>query len=236
MGTWILETDKAIYWMQNQYYIDKVNKTPASSGGYEVVVSTMKEWFTSDNPPGMMKIIKGSSEPAHQPAVTPDPSHGSGHPAKPTVKWIASVNFNSRNGRDIDSIVMHNTESSLQSAINRFQDPDAQVSAHYIVARSGDIIQMVKDSDRAWHAGDRDMNSRSIGIEHEATPANRGLTPAQEQATINLVKYLMSSYDVSLANIKPHRDVDTIAGGTDCPFLIWPTDRDFQQWKQAKLA
>ncbi|WP_442944747.1 N-acetylmuramoyl-L-alanine amidase [Nostoc sp.] len=53
-------------------------------------------------------------------------------------------------------------ESSLQAAIARFQDPEEQVSAHYIVARDGTCIQMVLEDHTAWHAGDRGMNESSF--------------------------------------------------------------------------
>src|SRR5262249_53907797 len=73
---------------------------------------------------------------------------------KPVVKeFIASPNFNSRNGVKIDMVVLHFTDgSSAQGAINRFLDRTQQVSAHYIIDRNGDIYQMVHDNDRAWHA------------------------------------------------------------------------------------
>ncbi len=236
MGTWILETDKAIYWMEDQYYIDKIDKSPLSNGEYHVVVSTMKDWFNSQTPPGLMKIVLGDvKEPAHK---LVNHGHGSGHAKTPTVKFIPAddSNYNSRNGTKIDMIIMHNTDANLQAAINTFKDPKSQVSAHYIVARSGDIIQMVRDTYRAWHAGDRLINSRSIGIEHEATNTNRGMTPAQEQSSITLVKYLIEAYDISITNIRPHRDVSTITGGTDCPRWIWSTNVDFEKWKQTHLS
>lgn len=238
MGTWILETDKAIYWMEDKYYIDKIDKTPSANGGYEAGISDMKDWFSTENPPGMMRIVRGNvTEPTHKP-INGDSGHGSGHADKPTVQWVAAAqaNFNSRNGTQIDMIIMHNTDASLQASINTFKDPNAQVSAHYIVARSGNIIQMVQDTDRAFHAGNRTVNARSIGIEHEATEAHQGLTAAQEKSSVALIKYLMAAYDISLKNIQSHRDVDTIPGGTDCPHWIWPSDNDLEAWKKAHLT
>ena len=236
MGTWILETDKAIYWMEEQYYIDKIDKSPSSNGESHLMVTAMKDWFSSQNPPGLMKILLDDiKEPPHKQV---NHGHGSGHAQAPSIKSIPAdeSNYNSRNGTKIDMIIMHNTDASLQASINTFKDPNSNVSAHYIVARSGEIIQMVPDTFRAWHAGDRTINSRSIGIEHEATNTNRGLTPAQQQSSIALVKYLMEAYSIPIANVKPHRDVSSIPGGTDCPRWIWSTDHDFEQWKQTHLA
>jgi hypothetical protein len=67
MATWILETDRAIYLMEDKYYIDKIDKVPAFNGGYDVTLSGVKNWFASDNPPDKMKILRGSPEPAQKP-------------------------------------------------------------------------------------------------------------------------------------------------------------------------
>jgi hypothetical protein len=232
MGTWIYETDQAIYWMEAQYYLDKIVKTPVAAGGSEAVVVGIKRWFASDQPPGTMRIVRGAvTEPTAKPVVIPP---ASGIPSKPGTRWVASPNFNSRNGTPINTIVAHNTAATLSSTINTFQDPNAQVSAHYVVARTGEIVQMVKDSDRAWHAGDRVVNDQSIGIEHEATYDAKGLTPAQEKSSITLIKYLIAAYKIPLGNIKTHRNI--LRGATECPVLIWATDADFEQWKKTKLV
>ncbi|MBD2458622.1 N-acetylmuramoyl-L-alanine amidase [Nostoc sp. FACHB-87] len=241
-GTWIKETEKAIYWMEGAFYIDKLEKTLTSDGKeYGVVVTDMKEWFASDNPPRTMKISKGEGqEPEHKPIEHP----GTGAEketkpdkndqiTKPPVEFIASPNFNSgRNGTDISSIIMHNTDGSFQAAINTFLNGTSRnrVSAHYIISRDGKIVQMVKDSDTAWHA--RSSNQSSIGIEHEADKFHQSFTRQQEKASIALVKYLMKTYNISLANIKPHRDVVN----TDCPGWIWPNDTVFEKWKTDNLT
>src|SRR5205809_6892470 len=85
-------------------------------------------------------------------------------PAAPAVTWIASPNFNSRGTTKVDAIVIHTTEGSYQSAVNRFLTPSEQVSAHYIVDTEGGITQMVDIDKRAWHA--TYYNSRSVGIEN----------------------------------------------------------------------
>ncbi|HKV11837.1 MAG TPA: peptidoglycan recognition family protein [Thermoanaerobaculia bacterium] len=162
------------------------------------------------------------------------PGVGSGLPPKPPVTWIESPNFNSRNGQDIDTLILHNTDGSLQSAIQRFLNPAAQVSAHYIVDRDGQIVQMVRDENNAWHAGNKPVNLRSIGIEIVAWKDARGMTSPQEQKVVQLCRYVLGSYDVSLANVRPHRAVRI--GGTDCPGWIWPTDADLERWKTANLA
>ena len=61
--------------------------------------------------------------------------------------------------------------TSAEAAIERLCDPVAEVSAHYVIANTGEITQLVPENMRAWHAGagrwhgQDDINSRSIGIE-----------------------------------------------------------------------
>jgi MYXO-CTERM domain-containing protein len=66
----------------------------------------------------------------------------------------------------VQYVVVHTMQGSYEGSINWFQNPDAQVSAHFCVRSSdGEITQMVHLADRAWHVGTQ--NSWSIGIEHE---------------------------------------------------------------------
>jgi N-acetylmuramoyl-L-alanine amidase len=75
-----------------------------------------------------------------------------------------------------DMILMHYTGmSDAGAALDRLCDPAPSdghaVSAHYLVFEDGAIFQCVPEARRAWHAGvaswqgERDVNSRSIGIE-----------------------------------------------------------------------
>lgn len=104
------------------------------------------------------------------------------------------------NGIRIDSIVIHDTESSYESAINIFQTPGGG-SAHYVMRSSdGAVTQMVPTKDLAFHAGNYSANMHSIGIEHEGYAAHGGTwyTEAQYEATAELVKYLAARYGIPL--------------------------------------
>jgi N-acetyl-anhydromuramyl-L-alanine amidase AmpD len=89
----------------------------------------------------------------------------------PSVEWIpaSSSNYTSgRGGSSIRYVVIHDIEGTMPGAISVFRNPRAEASAHYIVrARDGHIVQMVREQDRAWHAGHWLFNSSAIGIEHE---------------------------------------------------------------------
>jgi N-acetylmuramoyl-L-alanine amidase len=71
-----------------------------------------------------------------------------------------------------DLIILHYTGMETgQGAEDWLCVEESQVSSHYLVHENGDVVQMVREADRAWHAGrsiwqgQTDTNSRSIGIE-----------------------------------------------------------------------
>ena len=87
-----------------------------------------------------------------------------------TYTAASSENYSdySRSGSDIDLVVIHTMQGSYSGSISWFQNPDSSASAHYMVRSSdGQITQMVKEADVAWHAGNWDYNERSVGLEHE---------------------------------------------------------------------
>jgi len=88
-----------------------------------------------------------------------------------SIGWIPSPNFGDRNGM-IDTVVLHYTVTgSLEETIDLFKDRGKRASAHYVIGKDGQIIQMVDVGKKAWHAGTSefhgrpDVNDFSIGIE-----------------------------------------------------------------------
>src|SRR3970040_1281996 len=85
------------------------------------------------------------------------------------TEWISTVNFNLRKPNFI--IIHHTAQDSVQQTIKTFTLATTQVSAHYVIADDGRVIQMLNDYLRAWHGGsgswakNTDINSASIGIE-----------------------------------------------------------------------
>ncbi|MER6096782.1 N-acetylmuramoyl-L-alanine amidase [Streptomyces sp. NPDC001728] len=67
----------------------------------------------------------------------------------------------------IDRVVIHVVQGSYASALRVFKDPGHGAAAHYVVRKDGHVAQMIRELDVAFHAGNRDMNERSVGIEHE---------------------------------------------------------------------
>ena len=73
---------------------------------------------------------------------------------------------------EIKFVIIHYTgmQSEIES-IKRLKNPKFEVSCHYLINREGNIFQMVKDRNIAWHAGRSkwkkfiNLNDNSIGIE-----------------------------------------------------------------------
>lgn len=144
-------------------------------------------------------------------------------PVKPAVKsFIESPNSSSRNGAEIDMIVLHcSTAATVEGTIHWFLNRNSRVSAHYIIDKNGDIYQMVRDDLSAWHA--KTANSRSIGIEHVGTAADH-LTDAQSRASGVLVRWLAAEYGVPAAKVVGHRFAPGNEGTTDCPNHLFGED------------
>lgn len=90
------------------------------------------------------------------------------------ARWIAAspANYRRADRPDdyaIDRVVVHVTQGGYASAVKAFEDPRHQAAAHYIVREDGQVTQMIRELDVAFHAGNRKYNERSVGIEHEAS-------------------------------------------------------------------
>ncbi len=104
-------------------------------------------------------------------------------------------------GVDVRYIVIHDTESSYQDAINDFQNPASGDAANYVMRSSdGALTQSVPTNDLAFHAGNYWFNMHSVGIEHEGFAAHGATwyTQVQYENTAELVKYLSQRYGVPL--------------------------------------
>ncbi len=115
-------------------------------------------------------------------------------------------------GLDIQYIVIHNTEIAYNTTLQGFQRPTAYVSGHYVVrAQDGQVAQMVRNKNVAWHAGNWYFNMHAIGVEHEGV-AIEGATWYTEQmyrASARLVRYLAARYNIPLdrAHIIGHDEI-----------------------------
>jgi N-acetylmuramoyl-L-alanine amidase len=127
-----------------------------------------------------------------------------------------SPNFDAR-ALPVSMVVLHYTGMiDGASAIARLADPEAKVSAHYVVAEDGQVVRMVDEDKRAWHAGrswwrgTSDINSASIGIEIVNPGHEFGYRPfpeAQIEAVIELLAGIMERHGITRGNVVGHSDV-----------------------------
>jgi N-acetylmuramoyl-L-alanine amidase len=129
---------------------------------------------------------------------------------------VPSPNFNER-AEPISMVVLHYTEmQSAEAAIERMCDPATEVSAHYLITEQGEVVRLVPEEKRAWHAGasywrgHTDVNSRSIGIELDHpghTWGYREFSDAQFEALVPLLARIVGEYGIPRANVVGHSDV-----------------------------
>jgi N-acetylmuramoyl-L-alanine amidase len=127
-----------------------------------------------------------------------------------------SPNFDERTS-PVSILVLHYTGMpDAAGAIARLTDPEAKVSSHYLVAEDGQILRLVAEDKRAWHAGKShwrgldNLNSASIGIEivnpgHEF--GYRSFPEAQIDALIPLVSDIIQRHGITRGNVVGHSDI-----------------------------
>lgn len=128
-------------------------------------------------------------------------SGGGGNVSGEADAWkpAAASNYTnaSRGAGKINWIVLHVTEGSYEGSINWFQNPNANVSAHYVLRNAdGHATQMVRHEDIGWHAGGQNYNEYSIGIEHEGHVGQTNFTDALYQKSAAIVRRLCEQYDI----------------------------------------
>ncbi|WP_067175344.1 golvesin C-terminal-like domain-containing protein [Microtetraspora niveoalba] len=148
----------------------------------------------------------------------------------PPANWVAASSSNytasSRpSSYAIDRVVIHVTQGSYAGSISWFQNPSAQVSAHYVVKSSnGEITQMVREKDIAWHAGNWTYNTRSIGIEHEGYISDASwFTDAMYRASAALTRAICDKYGIP-------KDRSHIIGHNEVPGATHTDPGSYWNW------
>jgi hypothetical protein len=140
-------------------------------------------------------------------------------PLRPPVVWLKGEgNFTKahRAPHSIDRIVVHVTEGAFWGSVRWLKSPRAHASSHFVVSRRGKVVQLVHLSDIAWHAGNWNVNVRSIGIEHEGfTYGPAGFTDAQYRHSAQLTAWIArrSLMPIDRAHIIGHHEVPGPSGG-----------------------
>ena len=166
------------------------------------------------------------------------------------IKKLASPNFSSRNGQEVDMIVIHaislppgefGTGYVLDLFLNRldvtahpsFKGLEGlKVSAHYFIDREGTVIELVDPDQMAWHAGESSFEGRegcnpfSIGIELEGDP-DHPFTEGQYRILRQLCILLMECYpSITPERIVGHSDIAPGRKDDPGPLFAWGRLRD----------
>jgi N-acetylmuramoyl-L-alanine amidase len=139
-------------------------------------------------------------------------------PDQKRVTVRPSPNFGERkDGKRADTIILHYTGmKSGKLAEDRLCVAESEVSAHYLVHENGRIVQMVREEDRAWHAGksfwkgERDMNSVSVGIEMVNCGHELGydeFPKMQINAVVKLCLGIIKRHKIAPERVLAHSDV-----------------------------
>jgi len=149
-----------------------------------------------------------------------------------TIIDTPSPNFDER-ALPVTMIVLHYTGmQTAEAAIERLCDPEAKVSAHYLIAEDGQILRMVAEDKRAWHAGKSrwrgisDVNSASVGIEIVNPGHEWGYRPfpvRQIDALIPLMQEITLRYRITRGNVVGHSDI--APARKEDPGELFPWDR-----------
>jgi N-acetylmuramoyl-L-alanine amidase len=134
------------------------------------------------------------------------------------IKHLKSPNYiHCNKRRNIHSVIIHYTGMrSLQSAVERLLSKKYEVSSHYLISRTGKIIQLVKDNNIAWHAGIsnwfkfKNLNKNSIGIELENKGHQYGYQAFPSKQIVQLIKILKilkRKFKIKNINITGHSDI-----------------------------
>lgn len=108
--------------------------------------------------------------------------------------------------KSVEFIIIHAMDGYFEGSKAWFKNSKSQVSAHYLISQKGEVVQMVKDSNTAWHCFG--LNNRSIGVELEDKKQSRTnpnwATDAMLNSAVKLIAKLMEEYSVPIENVLGH--------------------------------
>ena len=121
------------------------------------------------------------------------------------------------NVRPINMLVLHYTGmQSAAAALDRLCDPEARVSAHYVVEEDGTLWRLVPETRRAFHAGvscwqgENDLNWVSIGVEIVNPGHEWGYRPFPEpqmEAVESLCRHILARHRIPPYRVLGHSDI-----------------------------
>jgi len=134
-----------------------------------------------------------------------------------TLNYSHNFDLKKRKKTQIKFIIFHYTGMKKEKdAINKLISHNSKVSSHYFIKKDGEILSMVPDLYKAWHAGIsiwknyKSLNKYSIGIEiHNPGHDNKyyKFTEKQIHSILKLSKFLIKKYNIKSKFILGHSDI-----------------------------
>ncbi|MTI71098.1 MAG: N-acetylmuramoyl-L-alanine amidase [Firmicutes bacterium] len=154
----------------------------------------------------------------------------------PATKKLINYNYSSRKGQKIEYIVIHDTGNTKRGAgseahFKYFNSGNREASAHYFVD-DNKILQLVEDYNSSWNCGDGRgkygiTNRNSIGVEiciNEDSDYEKAV-----RNTLNLVKYLMEKYNISIERVVRHFDASKKICPRSMSYSNWAKWYEFKE-------
>lgn len=145
-----------------------------------------------------------------------------------SITWVGSPNHTAgRGGEKISGIIIHWMVGTLSSTDSIFQNRKRNTSAHYGV-EDDRLHQYVAEENTAYHAGNWDVNQRTIGIEHSAGPG-RAPSDATYESSAQLIAAIAKRHGLAInsSTVRPHNAIiatqcsgEVSNGGVDIERLI----------------
>ena len=130
---------------------------------------------------------------------------------KTSLNYSSNFNPKKRQAKQIKFLIFHYTGMRTEkAAIKRLTDIKFEVSSHYLIKQTGEIITLVPDLYIAWHAGISkwkkhvSLNKNSIGIEITNPGHSFGYKKFPKQQILSLIKltkFLIIKYKIKKKNI-----------------------------------
>ena len=136
---------------------------------------------------------------------------------KTSLNYSPNFNPKRRKAKQIKFLIFHYTGMRTEkAAIKRLTDIKFEVSSHYLIKQTGEIITLVPDLYISWHAGIskwkkyKSLNKNSIGIEITNPGHSFGYKKFPKQQILSLIKltnFLITKYKINKKNILGHSDI-----------------------------
>lgn len=154
---------------------------------------------------------------------------------EPVPDWVdvqlIDIDGASRRGvklEEINDIVVHyvgNPGTTAQQNRNYFNNPDSEVSSHFVIGLDGEVIQCVPLDEKSSATSERNRDTISIEVCH---PDESGkFNDSTYRSLVRLTAWLCDTYGLSADHVIRHYDTC----GKECPLYFVRNEDAWEQFK-----